>query len=142
MRGKEKADEHLAGSLISRQASNSDLYDAQLISQFWESFAPVGHAAQSPSVCEWLERSIEAPNQTVALQLSIKALAVTRVGWKSNDTALTTRGHAIYGNALKELQKALWDEKTMWLDETLAAAYALSVYEVSQLMEEMNREHC
>ena len=56
---------------------------------------------------------------------------MTRLGWSREDNALTNRGQMIYGNALKELQKALWTENTMWLDETLAAAHALSIYEVS-----------
>ena len=69
---------------------------------------------------------------TVALDLSIKALAFTRLGWLKQDSALATRGNMLYGHALRELQKALWDERLMWLDETLAAAFGLSVYEVSK----------
>lgn len=68
---------------------------------------------------------------TVALDLSLKALAFTRLGWLKHDNTLTTRGALLYGRALQELQKALWDEQMMWLDETLAAAYTLSVYEVN-----------
>ena len=81
----------------------------------------------------WLQQAILVQNPTVALDLSIKALAFTRLGWLKHDNALTTRGTMLYGHALRELQKALWDERMMWLDETLAAAYSLSVYEVSNV---------
>ena len=120
-----------AGSTLSRQPSNSELVDSQLISQFWKSFAPIETSSSQVSPCRWLQWSLEVTRPTVALGLSIKALSLTRLGWQNEDVALSTRGRTMYGNALKELQKALWTEDLMWLDETFAAAYTLSVYEVS-----------
>ena len=64
------------------------------------------------------------------LQLSLKALSMTRLGWMDGDTVLATRGRAQYGLALKNLQRALWDKTLMWQNNTLAAAYCLSIYEV------------
>ena len=62
--------------------------------------------------------------------MSLKALAMTRLGWMNRDTALSIRGRNHYGLALKHLQRALYDKKLMWQDDTLAAAYCLAVYEV------------
>ena len=128
-RGPTKLTWKKASSRISRQPSHTDLYDAQLISQFWEVYVPIAASTQRVPLCEWLQFSIDSPKPTIALSLSLKALALTRLGWCRNDAALTNRGHLIYGNALKELQKALWDQDTMWLDETVAAAHALAIYE-------------
>ena len=121
-----------ASSRLSRQPSNTELVDVQLIAHFWESYVPANDSAQTITHCEWLRQAIDAPTPTVALQLSLKALAFTRLGYTRNNVALQNRGHLLYGSALQELQKALYDQDAMWLDETLAAAHSLSVYEVSR----------
>ena len=40
-------------------------------------------------------------------------------------------GQQIYGEALRLLQDALYDQDLMWNDETLAGVRALVLYEVS-----------
>ena len=67
------------------------------------------------------------------MQISLKALAMTRLGWMNGDAALSIRGRNHYGLALKHLQRALYDKTLMWQDDTLGAAYCLAVYEVHLL---------
>ena len=55
---------------------------------------------------------------------------MTRLGRINNDDSMTTQGKINYVLALRELQKALWDEQSMWKDETLAAGRVLVYHEV------------
>ena len=118
---------------LARGPSSTEIYDVQLVAQFWQSWRPIASGSPGEWNGTWLQHAISAQKSTKALDLSIKALAFTRLGWLRHDTALTTRGAALYGHALRELQRALWDDRTMWLDVTLAAAFALSVYEVCNI---------
>lgn len=130
-KSKIKANSSVATPRLSGNPSAVELYDVQLVAQFWQRWAPVTNSSPGEWNHTWLQQAISAQKSTETLDLSIKALAFTRLGWLQHDTALATRGSMLYGRALRELQRSLWDEPTMWLDETLAAAYALSVYEVS-----------
>ena len=107
-----------------------DLQDDQIISSFWNRYIPVETAAHDPSPCPALQEMIMLNNCNPLLQMSLKALAMTRLGWLNGDAVLSTRGRTQYGLALKNLQRALWDKTLMWEDSTLAAAYCLSIYEV------------
>ena len=107
--------------------------EAQLISAFWEYYTPSRSMAQAGSPCAWLQQSICVPNPPPALRLSLKALAMTRIGWVRKDDAFFHEGKIIYGYALRELQKALYDQRLMWQDETMATCNVLTLYEVSNL---------
>jgi len=50
---------------------------------------------------------------------------------------MATRGYDFYGQALRKLQQALWDERMMWHEQTLAAAFVLSVYEVFACLDQV-----
>lgn len=117
---------------LQRQASNNaSLNSTQLVGLFWSVWAPTNNVAQNHSDTEWMKVALSIPDSTTALQLSIRALALNRVGWANDDEGLKLHGSIVYGTALRELQRSLWDEKLMWHDESLAAAYILSNYEVS-----------
>ena len=104
-------------------------YEAQLISTFWEHWIPQ-HSVQTGCQCIWLQKALDLPDPSPALRLSLKALALTRLGWIHRDNTLTLNGRVLYGQALQETQKALYDERTMWQDETLATGNVLALYEV------------
>lgn len=55
---------------------------------------------------------------------------MARLGWIHQDNTLVLNGKVMYGQALHEVQKALYDERTMWKDETLATGNILGIYEV------------
>ncbi|KAL8692937.1 MAG: hypothetical protein Q9218_002139 [Villophora microphyllina] len=58
------------------------------------------------------------------------AVAVSAVGRSTDNVTLVAEGTRKYGQALRELQRALWDPRLMCLDETLAACSALVLYEL------------
>lgn len=114
--------------------SSANVSEAQLISAFWECYIPSWSRAQTGSACAWLQHSICLPNPPPALRLALKAVAMTRLGWLHKDDAFVRGGRAIYGNALIELQKALYDKRSMWQDETMATCNVLALYEVNNFL--------
>ena len=66
-----------------------------------------------------------------ALSYGSKAFAASRVAFAYNDASMRFRAFDAYGKALRELQKALWDPKRMYRDETLLATRALVTFEAS-----------
>ena len=79
----------------------------------------------------WLQKAIGLQNPE-ALHLSLKAIAMTRLGRLFRDDRLTLQGQTCYGRALQQLRKALQSEIFVWQDETLAAGFILALYEVRQ----------
>ena len=69
-------------------SNNAKVYEIQLISTFWECYMPSRSCAQAGSPCSWLQQSIALANPLPALRLSLKALAMTRLGWLHKDTTL------------------------------------------------------
>ena len=125
--------QHVTMNSMPLLPSNADVSEAQLISAFWECYVPLSSSAQAGSPCPWLQQSICLPNPPSALRLSLKALAMVSLGGLNKDDAAVRRGRVIYGDALRELQKALYDEHLRWRDETMVTCHALAVYEVSYI---------
>ena len=103
--------------------------EAQLISTFWDHYIPQ-QSVQNGHQCEWLQQTLDLPNPSSALRLSLKALAMARIGWIHRDDTLSLNGRVLYSQALQAIQRALYDERTMWQDETLATGNVLAWYEV------------
>ena len=120
--------------------SNTGVFEAQLISAFWDCYIPSRTNAQSGSPCYWLQQTICLQDPPLALRLSLVALAMTRLGWLQGDDAMVRRGRAVYGHALRELQKALSNEYSRCQDETMATCTVLALYEVSN--SPVNPVHC
>ena len=113
------------------QPNDSAALDQQIISAFWEKYAPSNSSVQGGTPCVWLQHIINHPNRGIPLHLSLKAFAMTRIGWMNKDEALALQGNMYYGLALNAVQRSLSSEASMWQDEVFAAGYVLSVYEVS-----------
>lgn len=62
--------------------------------------------------------------------MSILALCTAKLGREREDDVLVRSSLRLYTEGLYELQKALWDPKLMYRDETLAACMALAYYEL------------
>ena len=71
-------------------SNNAKVSEVQLISTFWECYVPSRSCAQAGSPCAWLQQSIALPNPLPALRLSLKALAMTRLGWLHKNTTLVS----------------------------------------------------
>lgn len=69
------------------------------------------------------------PDMTTALETSILAVCIARLGRLRGDQSLVHESLKFYTQGLFELQKALWDPKLMHRDETIAACMALVFYE-------------
>ena len=104
-----------------------------MISLFWERYIPsTNQSFSDDSLCGWLQQIISSPSQpdNEALPLSLKALAVTRLGRMNQDDRLALRGQSCYVGALQKLQKALRSDDAVARDETFAAGYVLALHEV------------
>lgn len=112
---------------LPRQVSNIKVSDKQLIALFHQKYYPLDF---SDSPCKWFGFAISFIDPGEALELAVKAIAMTRVAYLYGDTVLAMRGRTCYGHALRKCQNALWDERLMWSEQTLALLYALSLYEV------------
>lgn len=97
-------------------------------SAFLEDYLPVCN--NSHNLATWLVNVIDRGERSKALQVSLQALAMTRVGHAAANDTLVAQGRVVYGMALRELQVALWDKQLAVADDTLAAARALAFYEV------------
>ena len=84
----------------------------------------------SRSPLSWLQLCWSLSDPGEALQCAMTAVSVAKAGRIHRDPRLVLEAHALYGTALLELRKALWDKSMMHRDETLAAATTLSIYEV------------
>jgi hypothetical protein len=96
---------------------------------FLESYFPAD-PKEGPSLYrEWLCEAVSLNRPDKVLEFSLHALCITRAGRDGNNPVLVFHGKAAYGYALRELQKALLSPAA-FKDETLAACYLLSIYEV------------
>lgn len=113
------------------QPNDSAAFDQQIISILWEKYTPSVSSVQGGTPCVWLQHILNLATRGMPLQLSLKAFAMTRIGWINRDDSLVLQGNLCYGRALNAVQKALSSEASMWQDELFAAGYVLSLYEVA-----------
>jgi len=88
---------------------------------------PVGEEAQPGS---WVTMVPTLPEITAALESSLLAICTAKMGRQDKNPALVHESLKFYTKGLIELQRALWDPKLMYKDETLAACMSLVLYEV------------
>lgn len=126
--------EQTADTRLVFQPSGANAYNNQMVSLFWERYIPsTDECIFDASPCGWLQQIISSPSPpgTDALQLSLKALAVTRLGRMNKDDGMALRGQLCYVSALRHLQKALRSDHAVGRDETFAAGYVLALHEVT-----------
>ena len=111
------------------QPDDGMVREAQLISTFWDHYIPQ-QSVQNGCHSKWLQHAMDLPNPSPPLRLSLKALALSRMGWMYRDDKLVLHGRMMYSQCLQAIQKALYDEGTMWQDQTLATGNILAWYEV------------
>lgn len=78
----------------------------------------------------WLKSLPILSDYTKALEASVLAIATAKLGRVNGNEVLIHESLKFYVNGLWELQKALWDPKLMYKDDTLAACMGLIMYEV------------
>ena len=97
---------------------------------FLEDYLPVRPNDGPGLYRDWLCEVVALNRPDQVLEYSLHALCITRSGRIHGDQDLVVQGSVAYGYALKELQKALVFPRSATKDETLAACYILSIYEV------------
>ncbi|OQV07409.1 Fungal Zn2-Cys6 binuclear cluster domain-containing protein [Cladophialophora immunda] len=75
----------------------------------------------------WLIQIPKLPDLTPALEVSMMALAVAKLGEVYSDEGLIHESLKLYREALHEVQLALWDRDLMLHDQTLTACVALGI---------------
>lgn len=123
----------IADTRITFQPSGANAFNNQIMSLFWERYIPsTDESVPDGSPCGWLQHAISSPGppDTDVLQLSLKALAVTRLARMNQDDRLALQGQSCYVRALQQLQKALRSDHAVARDETFAAGYVLALHEL------------
>ncbi|KAG8526296.1 uncharacterized protein KY384_000289 [Bacidia gigantensis] len=115
-------------SLISLFAPT--LYQDQLLADFLHSIYEPRHAASLPAHGLWLAEVAKKSTLSDALTWSIRALSISQIGRRANDTPLVETSRYLYGKALVKLNVALQDVKEGLSSDTLSATLLLSFYEV------------
>lgn len=119
--------------------------DLQCRALFWDLYLPHGVAEvhdEMLSRCNhppnWTSVLLELSSAEPCLDLALSALSISRVGRSHNDLRLVKESTKIYGRALKDLQKALYDDSRMHTAEVLAACSVLGLYEIFEGGDAMN----
>jgi hypothetical protein len=108
----------------------SSAIKAQFQNIFIESYLPSNPKVGPGLTQVWLWEAIRVNNPGKALEYSLRALCVSRVGRINRDQDLILKGNATYGLALKALHRSLESQELAGKDDTLAACLILSIYEV------------
>jgi hypothetical protein len=113
-------------------------FHQQLLAEFLYNYVPDmdkvawGRASTAKDERSWLMLLPEVADVTTALEMSILALSSAKLGRLNDNMQLVIESRKLYGHSLRELQKALWDPKLMYKDETLAACLMLMMYEIME----------
>lgn len=126
------------GSVANQIPSLNDIhshaaYRQQLLNEFLCCYIPIANQAVQQRLKEdvpWLLMLPQMSSMTKALELAILAVSTAKLGRVNDDPVMVNQSKRLYVIGLRELQRALWDPKLMFKDETLAACASLSVYEV------------
>ncbi|KAI9723807.1 MAG: hypothetical protein M1828_004057 [Chrysothrix sp. TS-e1954] len=115
---------------------SSQLFEKDIIKLFMHSFLPTNVSERSSSSRQWLYQASTQAQPDTALHLALGALSLSRVGHINKNQELIWQGQTVYCRALPALQKALFDERYMWHESTLAAGRTLEKYEFWEGSEE------
>jgi hypothetical protein len=111
--------------------------EMQCRSLFWDLYMPRGdcevrdrHILACKHPMNWTIMVPELPGAEPSLERAFSALSIARVGRDNEDERLIRVSAKLYGKALKDVQKALYDPSRVFSDEVLTACMVLSLYEV------------
>ncbi|KAL8830687.1 MAG: hypothetical protein Q9191_001292 [Dirinaria sp. TL-2023a] len=120
---------------MTAQINNRHIFRDLFAAEFLRIYLPTSEfCPQTPLT--WLQLVFNVPTEGTALDCAMAAVALSVVGRAANDAALSVESSRKYGQALWALQRALWDERLRFQDETLAACTALVLYELLECTED------
>lgn len=122
--------------------NSSAINDAQTLAGFLHIYLPTPSLSPSSSSSSsflsaesgnphWLSLSPSLSDPGTAFPLALRALSLNRLGAAAGDVRVLHQSRLTYAHALREVQRALYDERQMCKDVTLAAVRACMIYEVS-----------
>jgi hypothetical protein len=118
-------------TLNSTSPSTRSTYFDQFLAQYLYYTVPHPYSTDwSQTNGNWLTMLPFTPLRSAALETSVLAVSTAKVGRMNNDPVLLQQGFKLYTQGLRELQRALWDPKLMYMDETVAACIALILVRV------------
>ena len=114
-----------------RPASVSSVpaYRQMLFDCFMRSYVPIDELGPGDGV-NWLGSLSQRPDQPPAVTTAMLALSLSQIGKINHDDHLSKESLKHYTIGLRELHKALYDPKQVQTDETLAACFLVSMYEL------------
>lgn len=117
--------------------STRSVYRQQILNEFLSLTIPslpgvTQHETINEPAASWLTMLPALPDLTSALETSVLALCTATLGRINSNQALVHESLKFYTQGLWELQRALWDPKLMYEDQTLAACMLLITYEVTE----------
>jgi len=123
---------------VSSSPSTRALYRQQILGEFLFMYLPKTKTNLEDRTLKqrnavsgnWLSLLPSLSNPTTALEAAILAISTAKLGRVHNDLSLVRESLKFYIQAIWELQRALFDHKTMYKDGTLAACLLLIMYEV------------
>ncbi|ETS73394.1 hypothetical protein PFICI_14999 [Pestalotiopsis fici W106-1] len=81
---------------------------------------------------DWILQVLELPTLTPGLTHAVLAVCTAHIGRRNNDNVLLKHSLPLYGQGLRDLQRALCDPSWRDNEQTLAAISALLLYELSE----------
>ncbi|KAI9723188.1 MAG: hypothetical protein M1828_004291 [Chrysothrix sp. TS-e1954] len=78
----------------------------------------------------WIQEAASTASNSIALQLSLRALALTKIGRLHEDSNLIIQGQADHVRSLQAIQRCLYDVHTSGSDDTLAACRSVMMFEL------------
>jgi hypothetical protein len=104
-----------------------------LVSYFASYHAMSATATGETYGCAWLTTAIPSrPSPTKCLETAAYALSLARLGTSLHREDLVQESLKLYIEGLHRVQRALWNPKFMYSDETLGSCMLLAMYEVFQ----------
>ena len=111
--------------------SAGKVWSDNFLSWFWDNYSPMdGSSNTLVTGPVWLYHAMTVSFPTEALTQALLALSIVRRGRINNDNTLLYEGRNIYSQALRLLQKDLYDLQRVGQEETLAATRVMALYEV------------
>ena len=118
-------------NLTNRQISHMNVMRTKIRSIFLEHYLPTQQSSSGLISGAWLCEAVQLNDPSQALEYSLHALCVTRVGRMSHNQDVVAQGKEAYCHALRELQTSLYSKGFARKDEALATCLTLATYEVS-----------
>ncbi|KAH8126093.1 hypothetical protein LI328DRAFT_166710 [Trichoderma asperelloides] len=107
-----------------------NVFTTHLITSLFTAFQESNKAPNPNIISPWLMSSILPGNHNQAPQLAIRACAAAYFGKIHRQCSAVARGTVLYTQALRQLQKKLFDSEQVLKTDTLSATFLLALFEM------------